>query len=262
MKIITLLTDFGITDGYSAVMKGIILQICPDAILVDITHSVSPQNILEGSLVLSRSYSYFEPGTIHLAVVDPGVGTGRRPLALRIGDFYFVGPDNGLFTLPLIKAEKEHRPVEIIYLDKPAFWRKSVSPVFHGRDIFAPVAAHLGNGIPLSNLGTRIYDPVRLSIPIPKPAASGWVGHVIGQDHFGNISTNIDAEILLGKKISIQGKGFSIPHLSQTFGDGHPGELISLIDSSNMLSLSVVSGSAVELLKCQPGDPFTIEFKE
>ncbi|HEY2980076.1 MAG TPA: SAM-dependent chlorinase/fluorinase, partial [Anaerolineales bacterium] len=186
MAIISLMTDFGIKDGNTGVMKGVISGIAPDAQIVDLSHMVQPQDIRESAYILVRSVPYFPKGTIHVVVVDPGVGTARRPMAARIGDWYYVGPDNGTITLWLDRAETEKWACEYVKLDKPKFWLPVVSHVFHGRDIFSPVAAHLARGVPLTDLGTPFIDPVRLPLPKPEKTASGWRGEIVHIDHFGN----------------------------------------------------------------------------
>src|SRR4030042_2951302 len=141
MPVITLLTDFGIRDGYPGVMKGVIWKIAPDVQIADISHSIKPQNIQQGAIALARTASFFPAGTIHVAVVDPGVGTGRRPIGLHLGEHYFVGPDNGIFTLVLEHAESKQDFVAVVHLNQSNYWLPQISHVFHGRDIFAPVAA-------------------------------------------------------------------------------------------------------------------------
>ena len=166
MTVITLTTDFGLRSGFAGVMQGVIYSITTQSRIVDITHFVSPQDIQEGAYTLWRAVPFFPKGTIHVYVVDPGVGTRRRPLAAQLGDQFFVGPDNGLLT-PLIQdAERNQQQIELVHLDKPQFWLPKISRTFHGRDIFSPVAAHLANGIRLHELGTPFGDPVRLELHV------------------------------------------------------------------------------------------------
>ena len=160
MPTLTLTTDFGLKDGFVGTLKGVIWSICPSAQIADISHAIAPQNVLEGALVLGRAYAFFPAGTVHVAVVDPGVGTARRPLAARLGVHYFVGPDNGLFTPMFEDAEKNGWPLEIVHLTNRHYFLAEVSRTFHGRDIFAPVGAHLANGVPLAELGPA-YDRTR-----------------------------------------------------------------------------------------------------
>jgi S-adenosyl-L-methionine hydrolase (adenosine-forming) len=255
LSIITILTDFGLKDGNVGVMKGVIWGIAPKAQIADISHQISPQDVAEAALILARSAPYFPPGTVHLAVVDPGVGTSRRPIAARIGSQYFVLPDNGLLTLVLEKAGEEGQPVEIVHLDRPEYQLPQVSHVFHGRDIFAPAAAHLAAGVPFSALGSRIDDPVRLDLPHPQPTPDGLRGQIIHIDHFGNLSTNVRQEDLEGaQKLSLRMRGAEVPGLARTFGERPSGELVALFGSTGSLIISVVNGSAAERLGAQVGD--------
>lgn len=259
MKTITLLTDFGTKDGYPGVMKGVILNILPDVQLIDLTHTISPQNVFSGSLVLEHSFPFFPVGTVHIAVVDPGVGTHRRPIAARLGQHFFILPDNGLITMPLQYAQKQGWDAEFVHLDQPRYWLPDVSNVFHGRDIFAPSAAHLAAGVPLYELGTPISDPVLLDIPLAQRTTDGWLGQVLEADHFGNLSTNITANDLDSKHVlSVRCGGEEIQSLSRTFGERPAGELVALIDSDGRLSVCVVNGSALSRLGVQPGAPVEV----
>src|SRR3990172_4981507 len=159
-SIITLMTDFGMKDGFVGVMKGVIWGIAPEARIADLTHLISPQNIREGAVVLDRAAPYFPAGTIHVVVVDPGVGTARRPIAAQVGEQRYVGPDNGTLTVLLARAQRENWNVQIVELNQRQYWRDEISASFHGRDIFAPVAAHLAAGVPLPAVGSPISDPV------------------------------------------------------------------------------------------------------
>jgi hypothetical protein len=260
LKLITLLTDFGLQDGYSGMMKGVIWGIAPDAQIADLTHSIHPQDILEGALALGRAAPYFPSGTIHLAVVDPGVGTQRRAMAARIGNCFFVGPDNGLCTALLEQAAAKGEPLQAVQLDQPRFWLPEVSNVFHGRDIFAPAAAHLANGVPLSDLGSPLAEVARLHIPQPKPLAGtarrGWQGQVIHIDAFGNLATNFTRQhIFDAHEIRLRIAGQEICGLSHTFGAGQPGDLVALLDSAGQISLCEVNGSAALRLKVASGEP-------
>jgi len=256
---ITIMTDFGLRDGYVGVMKGVILGLAPDARLVDITHLVSPQNVREAAVILSRSAFYFPEGTIHIFVVDPGVGTARRPLAARIGPQRFVGPDNGALTMVLARARRENWPVEIVHLDQPRFWRPEISNIFHGRDIFSPVAAHLATGAPLSAMGTPITDPVLLPLSDVQRTADSLRGEITHLDHFGNIGTNIRQEDLAGLgEVIVRVRGAEMRGLVRTFGDREPGELIALINSVGELALAEVNGNAGKRLGAQVGDKIEV----
>lgn len=261
MTVITLLTDFGLLDGYPGVMKGVIWKIAPHVSIADITHSILPQDILQAALVLKRSAPYFPPGAIHVAVVDPGVGTQRRPIAARLGDQFFVGPDNGIFTSVIEVAEFHHDTIQFVHLDKKEIWLSEVSSGFHGRDIFSPVAAHLAIGMPFDQLGTPITDPIRLSIPKPVQTSQGWIGHIIHIDHFGNIETNFLAHhIDPAKEVIIRLEGETITGLVSTFGDRPPGNLISFFDSSGSLAIALVNGNAAQFLHARVGDRVELIF--
>jgi S-adenosylmethionine hydrolase len=261
MAIITLLTDFGSKNGFSGVLKGVIWKISPDARITDLTHEISPQNILEGAIALWRAAPYFPSGTIHVAIVDPGVGTSRRSIAARIGDQYFVGPDNGLFTPLVEQAEMTGQPVKFIHLDDPQYWLPVVSNTFHGRDIFSPVAAHLARGIPLEELGSPMDDPVRLTMPQPVKVKKGWNGQVMLIDHFGNIATNLSRDLTRGKKelvITIAGK--TIHGLTNTYGEQQAGDLIALVDSENYIEVATVNGNGAKTLGVAVGDPVELRY--
>lgn len=259
MPIISLMTDFGIKDGNVGVMKGVIWRICPTAQLSDLSHMVQPQNIREASYILARSVPYFPRGSIHIVVVDPGVGTQRRPMAARIGDWFYVGPDNGTITVLLERAEQGNWQTEFVELRERKYWLPEISHVFHGRDIFSPVAAHLANGVPLQELGASFDEPVRLELPKPEPTRNGWRGEVIHIDHFGNIGTNVRVEHLgeaMERKetITVRIREVDIKGMVDTFGERHVGELVALIGSTGNLGIAVVNGSAVQKLDAGVGD--------
>lgn len=261
MAIITLLTDFGLKDGFVGMMKGVIWNIAPSVQIADITHEIGPQNVMEGSLVLAQAVKYFPTGTVHVAVVDPGVGTTRKPVAARIGSQYFVGPDNGLFTGVMEAAEAEGAPVEFYHLTNPNYWLPQVSRSFHGRDIFSPVGAHLSNGVSLAELGTPMSDPARIMVPRPETTADGLAGQVLSVDHFGNLLTNITPDHLKEcQKVLIKIGEASIEGLSLTFGERQAGELVAMIDSSGVLQIAVVNGNAAEKLKVGIGTTILLRF--
>jgi S-adenosylmethionine hydrolase len=255
MCFITLLTDFGIRDGAAALMKGVIWRIAPQAKIADLSHTVGAQNLQEAAVVLDYSAPYFPAGTIHVVVVDPGVGTARRSLAARFGDFYFVGPDNGVCTPLLEMAEQAGQPTEIISLDKPEYWLPEVSDVFHGRDVYAPVAAHLAAGVPLAQLGTPIDDPVRLARPKPERTADGWRGEIIFIDDFGNLHTNILRHHLeLWADVAVRLDTTEIAGMTRTFGQQPPGTLVALYGTEHDLNIAVVNGNAQAHLQAEVGD--------
>ena len=196
MPVISLMTDFGIKDGNVGVMKGVIWSICPQAQISDLSHKIAAQNVREASLVLFRSATYFSENAVHVVVVDPGVGTARRPMAARLGNQFYVGPDNGTITQLLEYSEKQGWPCEFVHLNKPEFWLSTISHVFHGRDIFAPVAAHIASGVLLKQMGDPFDNPVRLVLPKPQKTSTGWIGEIIHIDHFGNLASNIRLEDL------------------------------------------------------------------
>jgi S-adenosyl-L-methionine hydrolase (adenosine-forming) len=256
---LTLTTDFGSGDAEAGMLKGVIWGIAPTAQIADLTHAVSPQNVREAALLLGRSAHYFPAGTVHVAVVDPGVGTDRRAIAARLGDQCFVGPDNGLLTQMLERAEQAGQPVQVVALDRPEYWRPSVSPIFHGRDVFAPVAAHLAAGVSLTDMGTPIDNPIRLNIPTAARTSQGWTGQVLAVDTFGNLSTNLYRPHLAGLRVRrIRIAGVEIEGMVKTFGERPPGSLIALIDSSEELSICVVNGSAAERLGAGIGTEFEV----
>jgi hypothetical protein len=254
MQFITLLTDFGLKDGYVGTMKGVIWGIAPQAQIADITHLIGPQNVLEGALALGRAAPYFPAGTVHLAVVDPGVGTARRPIAARVGEQFFVGPDNGLCTALVDQAWQVGATVQFFHLNQPRYWLPEISNVFHGRDIFAPVAAHLVNGLELEALGAPMDVPRLIRPPQPERTAQGWRGQVLWVDHFGNLSTNLTRQALVGmEEAVVRIAGQEIHGLVKTFGERSEGELVAIIDSSDSLSICIVNGNASAQLGIQAG---------
>lgn len=261
MTVITLTTDFGSGDHEAGVLKGVIWRIAPDVKIADISHDVTPHDVNEASIILWRTAPYFPPATIHVVVVDPGVGTSRRGLVAKLGSQYFVGPDNGLISMLLEKTEQNNEAVEFFQLDRPQYWLPVVTNVFHGRDIFAPVAAHLTQGIPLNAFGTLITDPIRLDIPKPIRTPQGWIGQVINIDHFGNICTNLrEIDFVQLKEVVIFIKGERITGLVSTFGERSPGTLVALFDSSGSLAISIVNGNAAEFLNIYVGDKIELIF--
>jgi S-adenosylmethionine hydrolase len=255
MSIITLLTDFGLKNGFAGVLKGVIWNIAPDSHIADITHEITPQNIMEGAIALWRAAVFFPAGTIHVAVVDPGVGTARRPIAAQIGDQYFVGPDNGIFTPLMEQAESKGQAVKVFQLDNPKYWLPEVSHTFHGRDIFAPVAGHLAAGVLLDKTGTPVKDPVRLVMPQPVRTERGWRGQVVLIDVFGNIATNLSGNLIKNKpNVMIHIGGESIQGLVKSYGERAPGEVIVLVDSENFLEVAVVNGNGAQKLQAAIGD--------
>lgn len=236
--IIALLTDFSSADSYVAEMKGVLLSALPDATLVDITHSIPPGDVRSGAHVLSRVWRRFPPGTVHLAVVDPGVGTARAALAISSHDRCFVGPDNGLFT-PVLSAS-----AAIVELPTPA----DASPTFHGRDLFAPAAAALAAGRPIASLGTRFAgEPVRLAYPEPHYEGKTVVGEVTYVDRFGTLVTNLTPE-LVPSYARLEIEDVDAGPLRRTFGDVPTGGLVCYVGSGGDVEIAVRDGSAARRL--------------
>lgn len=260
-KIATLLTDFTESDGYPAVMKGVMLSISPDIVLIDLSHTVPPQEVLAGALLFNRCTPFFPAGTVHVCVVDPGVGTHRRGIIAQLGSQFYVGPDNGLLSLVYYRALNQNAAIAIHSLENPALMLDSVSHSFHGRDVFAPAAAHFLNGASLADFGPKVSDPVLLKLPEPQRAADGWDSEILHVDAFGNLATTIRAHHLAGEKdIQIKLLGKTILGLKHTFGQGEPGDLVAIIDSDGYLSVCIFNGSAQRLLNAKAGDRVKVLF--
>jgi len=256
--IITLLTDFGTRDAYVAAMKGVILGLNPRAVLVDMTHEVPAQDIAAGAFILAQAASYFPPGTIHLAVVDPGVGTGRRALAAYGRGRYWVGPDNGL--LPWAWASSPD--LAVVSLTAAAYFRPQVAATFHGRDIFAAVAAHLSLGVDLLSFGPPITDPVPLPFPAPVQGPEMLQGQIIYVDHFGNLVSNVPAAAL---RAWLQNRGLlarigscAISGLAATYDDAAPGDFLALSGSHGYLEIACNRDHAARRLGLGVGAALTL----
>ena len=251
--IITLTTDFGLRDPYAGAMKGVILSINPHATVVDITHEIEAGSIHDASLILKEAHTYFPKGTIHLGVVDPGVGSDRRPVIIRTEKFFFVGPDNGIFWPSITKYEV----FDAIHLTKGEYFLKNISGTFHGRDIFAPVAAHLSTGVDPMKMGNPISDPVKLEMPSPLVKGDLLSGHVMRVDRFGNLITNIQEGLLkdfLGKSspVIMIGK-LQIRGLSRFYDEAGEGEIMALSGSSGFIEISENKGRACNRLSREKG---------
>ncbi len=251
--IITLTTDFGIIDPYVGAMKGVILSINPFVNIIDITHEICPQDIIGGAFAISQAYPYFPAGSIHVCVVDPGVGGKRSPIAIKTERYVFVGPDNGIFSFVL---ERE-RVLGCISLTNRDYFLDDISPTFHGRDIFAPAAAHISKGVGLYKLGIPVDNPFMLNIPKPSVSADAVIGEVLYIDHFGNLITNIRKEdlgsITNPDAATVSIKGVEIRGISETYVDAGSG-LLSLIGSSNHLEIACFKGSASDILGVKRGE--------
>jgi S-adenosyl-L-methionine hydrolase (adenosine-forming) len=255
-SVITLTTDFGAHDGYVAAMKGVILGIAPGVSLVDISHEVAPQDVAGAAYLLAGVYRFFPPATVHLIVVDPAVGTARRALAARAGEHLFVAPDNGVLT-PVFDATLE---VEVVSLSNAGYWRREVSHTFHGRDIFAPVAAHLASGVPLEALGTPVRDPVRLDLPAPRSFGGTVEGTVVWVDHFGNLVSNIPADVLVpGETYRVTVGRLMVTGLFTTYAQVRAGQPLALVGSHGFIEVAVREGSAAEMAGAARGAMVRLE---
>ena len=269
-KVITLTTDFGLADAYVGVMKGVILGIAPEATIVDLSHEIRPQDVRHGAFVLKTACRYFPPGTIHVVVVDPGVGSRRRILVARGASATFVGPDNGVLTWALEDVGVDC----VVGATEARFWRPAVSRTFHGRDIFAPLAAHLMRGIPVESLGPAVSDWLRIPFPLPQrcPGANRVEGEILHIDRFGNLITNIELEADSGQVTNVSGGSVvlsesatftigprSVAGLRRSYVEVEPGQLLAIAGSSGYLELAVRDGSAAAALGVRRGDSVQIQ---
>lgn len=258
---IGLVTDFGLRDHYVGAVKGAILTICPEAVLVDVAHELPPHDILAGAFALAAAYRAFPQGTVFLAVVDPGVGSARRGLALEAGGYRFVAPDNGL--LGLVLAEHDERLLH--ELADTRLFRPCVSATFHARDVFGPVAAHLARGLAVEQVGPPVADPVPLPLDaVSQVSADEWRASVIHVDRFGNLTTNLSGDQL--QRITLSAgpgdvvvwiEGAVLP-LALTYADVPPGQPCALVGSSGLLEVAVNMGDASRLLGAGRGAPVRV----
>jgi S-adenosylmethionine hydrolase len=251
--VIALLTDFGTRDHYAGTMKGVVLSICPDVTLVDISHDIPAHDITAGALELAASYRYFPSGTIFLVVVDPGVGSARRGMAAEAGDYRFVAPDNGVLSLVL----DELPPRRVVELTERRYARPTVSRTFEGRDRFAPAAAWLAKGVELTALGRPAASPQRLELPKPRQGGDGLEGEVLRVDRFGNLVTNIDRatfEKAAGRDpIVVEIGNRQVSKVVSTYADAPAGELCALFGSTDHLEIAAAGASAATLLAVSRG---------
>ena len=250
--LITLLTDFGLSGHFAGVMKGVILSICPNARFVDISHGVEPFQIAEGGFVLSQSWRYFPKGTVHVAVVDPGVGSSRRAILAEAGGHSFVAPDNGL--LSLLYEEEEHRVYDIA---EERYFQHPVSQTFHGRDVFAPVAAHVARGVRPEKFGPRIEDYTRFPFAgAVRTARRNWTGSIVQIDRFGNLITNFKvAEFGPRPPIEILAGLATVSRLETNYEAAGMGELFVIAGSSGYFEIAAGQASAARILGCGTGAP-------
>ncbi len=259
--IITFSSDFGSSGPYVGAVKGAILQICPQARIVDISHEISSHNILEAAFNLACSYSYFPAGTIHLAVVDPGVGSERRGIVVATDRYRFVGPDNGLFTL-VYRREKVR---QVVSIESERHCRETVSATFHGRDVFGPAAAWLASGVEPERLGPEVTDWRQLPLTLLQREEPGRIGGVVLQvDRFGNVITSVhDRELrdLLGRQPSLvefQAGGRRIGRHCRTYAEAPAGKLVYLKGSSGYYEIAIPEGSAAQIVGLRVGDPVRV----
>ncbi|MDR1726544.1 MAG: SAM-dependent chlorinase/fluorinase [Acidobacteriota bacterium] len=257
MAVVTLLTDFGSRDHFAAAMKGVMLGIDPGLTLVDVTHDIPRGDVRAGAFTLAQCCFLFPPGTVHLAVVDPGVGGGRKALAVAAGGHRFVAPDNGILT-PVFESCADFEAHEIAPGRAGRYFRQPVSATFHGRDVFAPVAAWLCRGVPLEQLGPPLRDPVQLPSPQALPARDGRgafiQGAVLAVDRFGNLVTNLrPSDVATPCEIEVGGR--VIRALRQTYAEGAPGEVFAVQGSAGYVEIVMRDGSAAEALQLTAGAP-------
>jgi S-adenosylmethionine hydrolase len=259
-QIVTLTTDFGLGSPYLAAMKGVILSINPAVRLVDIAHTVAPQNIRQGALLLAEATTWFPAGTIHVAVIDPGVGTERRIVYAHIGDQQYLAPDNGLLSRLAAKT----RPSRIIVLENAEHWLPSVSNTFHGRDIMAPVAAQLSLGMEPDRLGPSISGLVELDWTAPQVERNRIVGEVVWIDGFGNLITDITSAMLVAiadrSRATTEIAGETIRGIDRTYGERVARTLMALVGSSGYLEVAVADGSAAARLSGKSGTQVTVRW--
>ncbi len=258
--VITLTTDYGTSDHLVGVLKGVILRIAPNATIVDINHHVAPFDLLDGALTIAAAYRYFPPRTVHLVVVDPGVGTQRRPILVTADQFYFVAPDNGVLSL----IYEREPAVTVRHITAEHHFLSPVSNTFHGRDVFAPVAAWVAKTSQTEAMGDEISDPVRFALPRPKAAGSALKGVVLRVDSFGNLMTNFTAEDLPAAtgtdgNLNLQVGGKRVEKLAQTFANGGAGEPVAIIGSSGFLEIAVNKGQAARVLGVNRGAEVVLE---
>jgi S-adenosylmethionine hydrolase len=255
---ITLTTDFGEGSVYVAEMKGVILSVHPQAQIIDITHSVPPQNIRRGALALEQATPRFPADSIHVAVVDPGVGTARKIVYAAIDQRHYIAPDNGLLGL----VARRCAPSQIVELTNRSFWRETVSHTFHGRDIMAPVAAHLARGVSPSSLGAPLSQLTPLDWPEAVVEDDHIIGEIIAIDAFGNLITNIGRDLLprlaAQQTIDVSCRGRTVQGLVDTYGDRPAGEVTALLGSSDRLEIAVVGGSAEQTLAAAVGEKIIV----
>ena len=251
--ILTLTTDFGLGDHFVGTMKGVILSICPPAQIVDISHGVAPFEIGEGAYLIAQAYRYFPKRTVHVIVVDPGVGTSRRPIVMEAAGQYFVAPDNGVLAMVLAREEK----ARFRLISNAKYFLPRVSTTFHGRDIFAPVGAHLAAGVPAARMGKIIEDYLKPGFD--KPHRTGkrtWMGRILKIDRFGNVITNFHVDEfgdLALRNFSFAFGPVAVAATARNYAERPPGELFAIVGSSGYYEVSLSQGSAAKAIGCESG---------
>ena len=250
--IVTLTTDFGLSDQYVGVMKGVILGICPSAQIVDISHEVAPFEIGEGAYLIAQSWRYFPKKTVHVVVVDPGVGTSRRPILVEVGGHYFLAPDNGVLSMVYLQETCKVR-----HVTSEKYFLHPVSRTFHGRDVFAPVAGHLAAGITPARMGKVVQDYLKPDFDKPHRAGKRtWIARILKIDRFGNIVTNIhvkDFGDLATRNFNLSLGPREVNVLARTYSETAPGELFLILGSSGYYEVSLSQGNAAKSVKCETG---------
>jgi len=254
MPIVTLTTDFGESDHFVGVMKGMVLSLAPRATLVDISHQITPYSVTEGAFVISEAYRYFPKGTIHVVVVDPGVGTARRPLLVQAAGQYFIGPDNGVLAMVYLNQRARVRE-----LSNKKYFRKEISQTFHGRDVFAPIAGHLAKGVKPALLGKTVDDYLRPTHLNPvRIGKRHWAGVVVKVDRFGNLITNFRPDNVpdfVTRAFTLVAGVTPVEKLVKTYAEGAYGQPVVVVGSSGYVEVVVNQGNAAKLLGCVSGTP-------
>ena len=259
MTVISIMTDFGEKDGNAGVMHGVIYGINLEAKIADLSHFISPQNIYEAGLILDRQTWYFPKDSVHVVVVDPGVGTHRRPIAAKIGNQFFVAPDNGVLSPLFERAQKNGWDIKVVHTNNNKYWLGEISNVFHGRDIFSPVGAYLSKGVALEELGDIVEDYIYIETPKPQFSEGKIEGIVNAVDHFGNVISNIKSQQLEGfKNPAVIVKDTQVYPVVKTFGMADVGSLTALIGSTGWLLVAKVNGNAAIPLGAVPCDTFAV----
>ena len=259
MATIALLTDFGYKDNFVGVMKAVIAVIAPKAVVIDLCHEIAVHDIRAGAFCLKTAYAYFPRGAIFVAVVDPGVGSGRSPMLIKTKNYCFIGPDNGVLSL----AAGEAGVIDCMRLDKKKFHLASVSQTFHGRDIFAPVAAHIARGVSYQKCGTRVSGYKKITLPPPAKSASGLKAEIISVDRFGNLITNIERRYAAQLKSPLFVlRGRKIRGIKTSYAQARANEPLAMWGSSSFLEIAVNGSSAQKKFKAKIGDKLLIKIPQ